>query len=102
MPRLSSSPHLPQLPCLPHFPGTVQGAGSFASLSSSGYCGACCALALPSSQTIPSTSDVHERRIVSSSLMTDGNVQCTDAITTPGVESRDLFAHGVVSPLPQE
>src|SRR5712691_2023075 len=103
MPRLSSSPHRPQLPRLPHFPGTVQGAGSFASLSSNGYCGAgCCALALPSSQTIPSTrlptpthSDVHERLIVSS-LMTDGNVQCADATMTPSVESRDLFVDSVV------
>src|SRR6266851_85423 len=45
MPRLSSSPQRPQLPRLPHLPGTVQGAGSLANLSSSGYCGACWALA---------------------------------------------------------
>src|SRR5439155_19639375 len=44
MPRLSSSPQRPQFPCLPHLPGTDQGAGSPANLSSSGYFGACWAL----------------------------------------------------------
>src|SRR2546427_6748229 len=48
MTRLSCSPHSPQCPRLPHLPGTVQGAGSFASLSSSGYCGAGWALATAS------------------------------------------------------
>src|SRR5215831_18368405 len=74
MPRLSSSPQRPQLPRAPHLPLTVQGAGSFASLSSRGYVGACCcAWALPSSQSTPSTRlptptirDVHERCIASS------------------------------------
>src|SRR5262252_100523 len=56
MPRLSSSPQRPQLPRAPHLPLTVHGAGSFASLSSRGYVGACCcALAPPSSQSTPST-----------------------------------------------
>src|SRR5262245_66203754 len=74
MPRLSSSPQRPQLPRAPHLPLTVQGAGSFASLSSRGYVGACCcAWALPSSQSTPSTRlptptirDVNERCIASS------------------------------------
>src|SRR6266567_3773937 len=44
MPRLSSSPQRPQLPCLPHLPGADQGAGSPANLSSSGYFGACWAM----------------------------------------------------------
>src|SRR5262245_44390331 len=56
IPRLSSSPQRPQFPRAPHLPLTVQGAGSFASLSSSGYWGAgCCALAAPSSQSTTST-----------------------------------------------
>src|SRR5215470_10285764 len=74
MPRLSSSPQRPQLPRAPHLPLTVHGAGSFASLSSRGYVGACCcALALPSSHSTPSTRlptptirDVNERCIASS------------------------------------
>src|SRR5262249_45134205 len=39
IPRLSCSPHRPQLPRGPHLPGTVQGAGSLASFSSSGCAG---------------------------------------------------------------
>src|SRR5882724_48734 len=56
IPRLSCSPHRPQLPRLPHLPGTVHGAGSRASLSSSGYCGACWAF-VPAidRKTTPST-----------------------------------------------
>ena len=41
IPRLSCSPHRPQLPRGPHLPGTVHGAGVFASCSSSGCAGAC-------------------------------------------------------------
>src|SRR5256712_9862640 len=48
MPRLSCSPHRPPFPRLAPLPGPVQGAGSFASLSSSGYCGAGWALATAS------------------------------------------------------
>src|SRR5947209_12408825 len=99
IPRLSCSPHRPQLPRLPHLPGTVHGAGSRASLSSSGYCGACCALVLaidrkrtPSTK-LPTPTSRDLRRSMASpprkvTPITPGQVQDSEENLTPLLDDR--------------